>query len=88
MVVYAFGYNSVLLCLSLISGSFLQFSNFFSWLLKSVKILMSEPSDQLLPFSRFGICKSFIKLFCDCKLLKLLMFIYFLVFAVNLLLYS
>ncbi|XP_073027137.1 anaphase-promoting complex subunit 4 [Primulina eburnea] len=28
-----------------------QFSNFFSWLLKSVKILMSEPSDQLLPFS-------------------------------------
>lgn len=31
-----------------------QFSNFFSWLLKSVKMLMSEPSDQLLPFSRFG----------------------------------
>ncbi|XP_073122681.1 anaphase-promoting complex subunit 4 isoform X2 [Henckelia pumila] len=28
-----------------------QFSNFFSWLLKSVKNLMSEPSDQLLPFS-------------------------------------
>ncbi|XP_057512090.1 anaphase-promoting complex subunit 4 isoform X2 [Actinidia eriantha] len=28
-----------------------QFSNFFSWLLKCVKILMSEPSDQLLPFS-------------------------------------
>ncbi|XAR53667.1 hypothetical protein NMG60_11022305 [Bertholletia excelsa] len=28
-----------------------QFSNFFSWLLKSVKLLMSEPSDQLLPFS-------------------------------------
>ncbi|XP_059659639.1 anaphase-promoting complex subunit 4 [Cornus florida] len=28
-----------------------QFSNFFSWLLKSVKILMSEPSDQLQPFS-------------------------------------
>ncbi|CAK9141794.1 unnamed protein product [Ilex paraguariensis] len=28
-----------------------QFSNFFSWLLKYVKILMSEPSDQLLPFS-------------------------------------
>ncbi|KZV51983.1 hypothetical protein F511_08593 [Dorcoceras hygrometricum] len=28
-----------------------QFSNFFSWLLKSVKILMSEPSDQLLPFN-------------------------------------
>ncbi|XP_052203528.1 anaphase-promoting complex subunit 4 [Diospyros lotus] len=28
-----------------------QFSNFFSWLQKSVKTLMSEPSDQLLPFS-------------------------------------
>ncbi|KAG5516788.1 hypothetical protein RHGRI_037512 [Rhododendron griersonianum] len=28
-----------------------QFSNFFSWLLKCVKILMSEPSDQLSPFS-------------------------------------
>ncbi|XP_031125914.1 anaphase-promoting complex subunit 4 isoform X1 [Ipomoea triloba] len=28
-----------------------QFSNFFSWLLKSVKILMSEQSDQLQPFS-------------------------------------
>lgn len=27
-----------------------QFSNFFSWLLKSVKILMAEPSDQL-PFN-------------------------------------
>ncbi|KAL0310674.1 UNVERIFIED_CONTAM: Anaphase-promoting complex subunit [Sesamum angustifolium] len=29
-----------------------QFSNFFNWLLKCVKVLMSEPSDQLLPFSR------------------------------------
>ncbi|KAF5943733.1 hypothetical protein HYC85_017810 [Camellia sinensis] len=28
-----------------------QLSNFFSWLLKTVKILMSETSDQLLPFS-------------------------------------
>ncbi|CAA0841182.1 Anaphase-promoting complex subunit 4 [Striga hermonthica] len=28
-----------------------QFSNFFNWLLKCVKVLMSEPSDQLLPFS-------------------------------------
>ncbi|KAG8365467.1 hypothetical protein BUALT_Bualt18G0107800 [Buddleja alternifolia] len=28
-----------------------QFSNFFNWLLKSVKILMSEPSDQIMPFS-------------------------------------
>lgn len=27
------------------------FSNFFNWLLKSTKILMSEPSDQLLPFN-------------------------------------
>ncbi|KAL0300753.1 UNVERIFIED_CONTAM: Anaphase-promoting complex subunit [Sesamum radiatum] len=26
-----------------------QFSNFFNWLLKCVKVLMSEPSDQLLP---------------------------------------
>ncbi|KAG6420642.1 hypothetical protein SASPL_117177 [Salvia splendens] len=29
----------------------LQFSNFINWLLKCVKVLMSEPSDQLLPFS-------------------------------------
>ncbi|KAK9267431.1 hypothetical protein L1049_009857 [Liquidambar formosana] len=28
-----------------------QFSNFFSWLLKCIKLLMSEPSDQLLPFN-------------------------------------
>ncbi|KAL6542862.1 hypothetical protein OROHE_010382 [Orobanche hederae] len=28
-----------------------HFSNFFNWLLKCVKVLMSEPSDQLLPFS-------------------------------------
>ncbi|KAJ7946905.1 Anaphase-promoting complex subunit 4 [Quillaja saponaria] len=26
-----------------------QFSNFFNWLLKCIKLLMSEPSDQLLP---------------------------------------
>ncbi|XVF40588.1 hypothetical protein PTKIN_Ptkin01aG0126000 [Pterospermum kingtungense] len=28
-----------------------QFSNFFNWLLKCIKLLMQEPSDQLLPFS-------------------------------------
>ncbi|PIN07121.1 Anaphase-promoting complex (APC), subunit 4 [Handroanthus impetiginosus] len=28
-----------------------QFSNFFNWLLKCVKVLMSEPIDQLPPFS-------------------------------------
>ncbi|KAF5728954.1 Transducin/WD40 repeat-like superfamily protein isoform 1 [Tripterygium wilfordii] len=28
-----------------------QFSNFFSWLLKCIKILMQEPSDQLLPYN-------------------------------------
>ncbi|EEF37696.1 Anaphase-promoting complex subunit, putative [Ricinus communis] len=28
-----------------------QFSNFFSWLLKCIKLLMQEPSDQLLPYS-------------------------------------
>uniref|UniRef100_A0A7N0VEL6 Anaphase-promoting complex subunit 4 n=1 Tax=Kalanchoe fedtschenkoi TaxID=63787 RepID=A0A7N0VEL6_KALFE len=28
-----------------------QFSNFFSWLLKCIKILMAEPSDQLQPFN-------------------------------------
>lgn len=27
-----------------------QFSNFFNWLLKCIKLLMSEPSDQLLPY--------------------------------------
>ncbi|KAL3825081.1 hypothetical protein ACJIZ3_021110 [Penstemon smallii] len=32
-----------------------QFSNFFSWLLKSVKVLMSEPRDQLLPFNPVGL---------------------------------
>ncbi|KAI5656969.1 hypothetical protein M9H77_25762 [Catharanthus roseus] len=37
--------------LRILSSVLQQFSNFFSWLLKSVKILMSEPSDQLLPFS-------------------------------------
>ncbi|KAE7995578.1 hypothetical protein FH972_000358 [Carpinus fangiana] len=29
-----------------------QFSNFFNWLLKCIKLLMSEPSDQLLPYDR------------------------------------
>lgn len=28
-----------------------QFSNFFNWLLKCIKLLMQEPSDQLLPFN-------------------------------------
>ncbi|CAJ1936334.1 unnamed protein product [Sphenostylis stenocarpa] len=28
-----------------------QYSNFFNWLLKCIKLLMSEPSDQLLPYS-------------------------------------
>ncbi|KAF3972332.1 hypothetical protein CMV_004142 [Castanea mollissima] len=28
-----------------------QFSNFFNWLLKCIKLLMSEPSDQLLPYN-------------------------------------
>lgn len=37
--------------MGVLSSAVQQFSNFFSWLLKSVKILMSEPSDQLLPFS-------------------------------------
>ncbi|XP_039008859.1 anaphase-promoting complex subunit 4-like [Hibiscus syriacus] len=27
-----------------------QFSNFFNWLLKCIKLLMQEPSDQLLPY--------------------------------------
>ncbi|KAF8029716.1 hypothetical protein BT93_E2215 [Corymbia citriodora subsp. variegata] len=30
-----------------------QFANFFSWLLKCIKQLMSEPSDQLLTYNRF-----------------------------------
>ncbi len=33
---------------------FFQFSNFFNWLLKCIKLLMSEPSDQLLPYDRFA----------------------------------
>lgn len=28
-----------------------QFSNFFNWLLKCIKLLMQEPSDQLLPYN-------------------------------------
>ncbi|XP_012572497.1 anaphase-promoting complex subunit 4 isoform X3 [Cicer arietinum] len=28
-----------------------QYSNFFNWLLKCIKLLMSEPSDQLLPYN-------------------------------------
>ncbi|KAF5201447.1 Anaphase-promoting complex subunit [Thalictrum thalictroides] len=28
-----------------------QFQNFFTWLSKSIKLLMSEPSDQLLPYN-------------------------------------
>ncbi|KAK2977122.1 hypothetical protein RJ640_017646 [Escallonia rubra] len=37
--------------MTVLSSAVQQFSNFFNWLLKSVKLLMSEPSDQLLPFS-------------------------------------
>ncbi|KAK3013402.1 hypothetical protein RJ639_009463, partial [Escallonia herrerae] len=37
--------------MKVLSSAVQQFSNFFNWLLKSVKLLMSEPSDQLLPFS-------------------------------------
>ncbi|XP_039164502.1 anaphase-promoting complex subunit 4-like [Eucalyptus grandis] len=32
-----------------------QFANFFSWLLKCIKQLMSEPSDQLLTYNSFWI---------------------------------
>ncbi|XP_071930420.1 anaphase-promoting complex subunit 4 isoform X1 [Coffea arabica] len=39
--------------MKILSSVVQQFSNFFSWLLKSFKILMSEPSDQLLPFIAF-----------------------------------
>uniref|UniRef100_A0A9I9DWK3 Anaphase-promoting complex subunit 4 n=1 Tax=Cucumis melo TaxID=3656 RepID=A0A9I9DWK3_CUCME len=28
-----------------------QFSNFFNWLIRCIKLLMSEPSDQLLPYN-------------------------------------
>ncbi|XP_051118369.1 anaphase-promoting complex subunit 4 isoform X2 [Andrographis paniculata] len=35
----------------ILSSAMQQYSNFFNWLLKCVKVLMSEPSDQLLPFS-------------------------------------
>ncbi|CAH9112273.1 unnamed protein product [Cuscuta epithymum] len=42
-----------------------QFSNFFSWLLKSVKILMSEQSDQLQPFSSSELVIIFLKFLYD-----------------------
>ncbi|PON50410.1 Anaphase-promoting complex subunit [Trema orientale] len=35
----------------LLSSVVQQFSNFFNWLLKCIKILMQEPSDQLLPYN-------------------------------------
>ncbi|KAI9121353.1 hypothetical protein K1719_008386 [Acacia pycnantha] len=35
----------------ILSSVVLQFSNFFNWLLKCIKLLMSEPSDQLLPYN-------------------------------------
>ncbi|KAH7545917.1 hypothetical protein FEM48_Zijuj01G0145100 [Ziziphus jujuba var. spinosa] len=35
----------------LLSSVVQQFSNFFNWLLKCIKLLMSEPSDQLLPYN-------------------------------------
>ncbi|GMN50906.1 hypothetical protein TIFTF001_020066 [Ficus carica] len=35
----------------LLSSVVLQFSNFFNWLLKCIKLLLSEPSDQLLPYN-------------------------------------
>ncbi|CAI9087607.1 OLC1v1021715C1 [Oldenlandia corymbosa var. corymbosa] len=38
-------------CMIILSSVTQQFSNFFSWLLKSTRTLLSEPSDQLLPFS-------------------------------------
>ncbi|XP_062087338.1 anaphase-promoting complex subunit 4 [Humulus lupulus] len=35
----------------LLSSVVQQFSNFFNWLLKCIRILMQEPSDQLLPYN-------------------------------------
>ncbi|EPS73153.1 hypothetical protein M569_01601, partial [Genlisea aurea] len=37
--------------IKILSSVVRQFSNFFNWLLKCVKVLMSEPSDQLQPFN-------------------------------------
>ncbi|KAF4386907.1 hypothetical protein F8388_006862 [Cannabis sativa] len=37
--------------LRLLSSVVQQFSNFFNWLLKCIRILMQEPSDQLLPYN-------------------------------------
>ncbi|XP_050212852.1 anaphase-promoting complex subunit 4 isoform X2 [Mercurialis annua] len=39
------------LFMRVVSSVELQFSNFFSWLLKCIKLLMQEPSDQLMPYS-------------------------------------
>ncbi|VFQ88994.1 unnamed protein product [Cuscuta campestris] len=50
-----------------------QFSNFFSWLLKSVKILMSEQSDQLYPFSSSELVIMFLKFLYDQDPLKQLL---------------
>lgn len=41
----------------LLSSVVLQFSNFFNWLLKCIKLLLSEPSDQLLPYNSFCMTK-------------------------------
>lgn len=47
--------------IEILAFAFFQFSNFFNWLLKCIKLLMSEPSDQLLPYNRlvFEIALSF-----------------------------
>jgi len=31
-----------------------QFSNFFNWLVRSIKYLMQEPNDQLLSYNRYA----------------------------------
>ncbi|XP_057748583.1 anaphase-promoting complex subunit 4 [Arachis stenosperma] len=35
----------------ILSSVLQQYANFFNWLLKCIKLLMSEPSDQLLPYN-------------------------------------
>ncbi|CAN1854390.1 Anaphase-promoting complex subunit 4 [Linum perenne] len=42
-----------------------QFSNFFNWLLKCIKLLMQEPNDQLLPYYNSELVVIFLKFLYD-----------------------
>ncbi|KAL2932113.1 Anaphase-promoting complex subunit 4 [Bienertia sinuspersici] len=62
----------VVRCVQILSSVNQQFSNFFSWLLRSIKILMSEPSDQL-PSYNSELVIMFLKFLYDRDPVKLLL---------------